>query len=166
MFEHRRRPVEFFFLGSHLLLQLSSLDLLEFGDFSQRLGAQDAAARVLSHFVVAVVEVGLAHLDELTQRCLVLRVHVGERERGSGLAAHDLTKASLAFNDAVRHAHFLAQSWQIQNDLEKKIEIILYKSKKNIYIFQNCFAFLIHNFNLKNYIFKVVRHFFVYFIKF
>ena len=102
----------------HLLLELTSLGFLELSDSGGRLWSEHAAARMLSQFVVSLVKVGLADLDQLGQRSLVVGVDVGQSEGGNGLAAHNLAETGLALDDAIWHAHLLAQGRQVQDDLK------------------------------------------------
>lgn len=107
-------------LSGHLLLQLARLDLLELLDASIGLGAQDTATGVLSHLVVTLVEVGLADLDNLAQRSLVLSVDGCQSHAGECLAANNLSQAGLTLDNAVWDAHLFAQSWQVDDNLNSK----------------------------------------------
>lgn len=108
----------------HLLLQFARLDLLELGDASIGLGTQNTATGVLSHLVVTLVEVGLADLDNLAQRSLVLSVDGCQSHAGEGLAANNLSQAGLTLDNAVWDTHLFAQSWQVDDNLNNKTKLI------------------------------------------
>ncbi len=74
---------------------------------------------MLAHLVVSLVEVGLANLDQLAQRGLVLRVDAGQSHGGQRLATDDLSQTRLALDNTVRDAHLLAQGWQVDDDLDR-----------------------------------------------
>mmetsp|Transcript_10891 Transcript_10891/g.32635 ORF Transcript_10891/g.32635 Transcript_10891/m.32635 type:complete len:281 (+) Transcript_10891:387-1229(+) len=90
-----------------LLLALAGLGL--------GLGAHDATAPVDAGTVV----VGLLHsLHQLGELPLVLVLDHGEGDGGGRLLVHHSSQAGLALDDAVRHAHLLAEGGQPHHQLD------------------------------------------------
>merc|ERR1719481_285528 len=102
-----------------LLGELLGLGLLQLGDLGQRLAAVDAASPVTTDLLEAVIEVVLSRLDDLVESALVLGMDVGERQSGAGLHSDDAAESGFALDDAVRHAHFAAESGQMHHQLNR-----------------------------------------------
>lgn len=99
--------------------QLAGLCLLNLGNASHRFRAQQTASPVTTDFVVAFVVVGLDGLDDLSEVGAVRVVNVLQCDDCAGLAVYQLSQARLALDDAVWNAHFTAQCWEEEDQLEE-----------------------------------------------
>lgn len=101
-----------------LLGQLAGLDLLQLGDASQTLGAQQTTSPVTTDLVRSLVVVHLDGINDLGEVHTVTGVHLAEGDGRAGLAADEQSQAGFALDDAIWDSHFAAQGGQEEDHFD------------------------------------------------
>merc|ERR1719482_2160612 len=102
----------------HLLLLLNLLRTLLLHRDVLALQAHDTATPAAAVLRV-LVEGGREVLAELLELVLVLALHSGHRDARRGLLAHELAKAGLALDEAVRHLLLAAERREPDHQLQR-----------------------------------------------
>lgn len=103
-----------------LVLQTSSLTLDAAGELglaSKMLGTHDTATDGLHGASIAVDEVLLGTLDEVSEVLLVLGINIDDSEGSGSLVVDDLTEAGLALNDDVGDTFLAAEGREPHDEL-------------------------------------------------
>lgn len=107
-------------LRSLFLGQLTLFSLLKFGSTSLALGSQLTTTPVSADLIGTVVVVSFDGLHQLGEIGTIRVVDLGQGNSGACLAVHQSSETSLALDDAVWDAHFAAQGWQKEDNLQYK----------------------------------------------
>jgi hypothetical protein len=105
--------------NSRTLSKLTREDLLRRRSLGLRLDTHDTTTPRSGRLGEDVVVRSLDGFSELGEFHLVLVLDRGERQRRGGLLVHNRAETSLALDDAERHVHLLAQSWEPYDEFNR-----------------------------------------------